>query len=224
MRTVFSPLATAARIVTGESRQHGGRSNTRHKEGDRVGAAPLTPGSWHAERTPDAPAIIMGTSVSSSRTPSWRIAHPGSPARCALRACARATRSPSSWRTTGSTLRSRGPPSAPGLRYTAINNHLRPAEAQYVLDDCGAVALFSSEAMGDVVGRLDLSVIPLQVCASGRLPGFRRYGDFLSSAEPDRLRTSARAGRCSTPPAPPAAQGVRKQLPGTALATRRPRR
>ena len=38
-----------------------------------------------------------------------------------------------------------------GLRYTAINNHLRPAEAQYVLDDCGAVALFSSEAMADVV-------------------------------------------------------------------------
>jgi hypothetical protein len=26
-----------------------------------LGAAPLTP-SWHAERTPDAPAIIMGTS------------------------------------------------------------------------------------------------------------------------------------------------------------------
>ncbi|PXY33279.1 hypothetical protein BAY59_09245 [Prauserella coralliicola] len=27
-----------------------------------------------------------------------------------------------------------------GLYYTAIDNHLRPGEAQYVLDDCGASA------------------------------------------------------------------------------------
>ena len=64
-----------------------------------------------------------------------------------------------------------------GLRYTAINSHLRPAEAQYVLDDCGAGVLLSSEAMADVVDRLDLSVIPLQVCADGEaawLPALRR--------------------------------------------------
>jgi fatty-acyl-CoA synthase len=104
-----------------------------------------------------------------------------------------------------------------GLRYTAINSHLRPAEAQYVLDDCGAVALFSSEAMADVVGRLDLSVIPLQVSATGRLPGFRRYADFLSSAAPGPLEDE-REGRemlysSGTTGRP---KGVRKQLPGTA--------
>src|SRR5215472_2697798 len=74
-----------------------------------------------------------------------------------------------------------------GLRYTAINNHLRPSEVQYVLDDCGAVALVTSQAMADVVARLDLSVISLHVCAQGKLPGFRRYNDLLASAEPGPL-------------------------------------
>jgi len=36
-----------------------------------------------------------------------------------------------------------------GLRCTAINSHLHPAEVQYVLDDCGALALLTSEAMAD---------------------------------------------------------------------------
>ena len=67
-----------------------------------------------------------------------------------------------------------------GLRYTAINCHLRPAEAQYILDDCGAVALVSSASMADVIGRLDLSVIPTLVSAVGDLPGFERYEDLLA--------------------------------------------
>ncbi len=182
-----------------------------------MGAAPLAPG-WHAERTPDAPAIIMGTSgevvtYAQLEDRSSRLAR-------ALRA--HGVRE-------GDTiailmdnnrqyLEVAWAAQRSGLRYTAINSHLRPAEAQYVLDDCGAIALFSCEAMADVAGRLDLSVIPLQVCASGRLPGFRGYEDFLGSAEPGPLEDE-REGRemlysSGTTGRP---KGVRKQLPGTAF-------
>jgi long-chain acyl-CoA synthetase len=192
-----------------------------------LGAAPLTP-SWHAERTPDAPAIIMGMSgefvtYAQLEDRSTRIAR-------ALRA---------SGVQEGDTiailmennrqyLEIAWAAQRSGLRYTAINNHLRAAEAQYVLDDCGAVALFSSEAMADVVGHLDLSVIGLLVSARGRLPGFRRYEDFLSSAPSGPLDTAGapdtagplegeREGRemlysSGTTGRP---KGVRKQLPGT---------
>ena len=180
-----------------------------------MAAAPLTP-SWHAERTPDAPAIIMGTSgefttYAQLEDRSARIAR-------ALRA---------SGIQEGDTiailmennrqyLEIAWAAQRSGLRYTAINNHLRAAEAQYVLDDCGAVALFSSEAMADVVGRLDLSVIGLLVSARGRVPGFRRYDDFLSSVAPGPL-DGEREGRemlysSGTTGRP---KGVRKQLPGT---------
>ena len=79
-----------------------------------------------------------------------------------------------------------------GLHYTAINRHLRPGEVQYVLDDCGASALVSSEAMRDVVAELDLSRISTRICAAGALDSFERYDDLLASASPDRA--VARAG------------------------------
>jgi len=105
-----------------------------------------------------------------------------------------------------------------GLRYTAINCHLRPAEVQYILDDCGAVALVSSAAMADVIGRLDLSVIPTLVSAAGDLPGFERYDDLLAATPPGRLEDE-REGRemlysSGTTGRP---KGVRKELPGTAF-------
>src|SRR4051812_21331880 len=52
-----------------------------------------------------------------------------------------------------------------GLYYTAINSHLRTGEVQYILDDCEAVALVSSEAMADAVKALDVSGVKLRVCA-----------------------------------------------------------
>jgi long-chain acyl-CoA synthetase len=182
-----------------------------------LGAAPLTP-SWHAECTPDAPAIIMGTSgelvtYAQLEDRSSRIAR-------ALRAHGvhEGDTIAILMENNRQYLEIAWAAQRSGLRYTAINNHLRPAEAQYVLDDCGAVVLFSSEAMADVVARLDLSVIPLQVCASGRLPGFRRYEDFLASAEAGPLE-GEREGRemlysSGTTGRP---KGVRKQLPGTAF-------
>ncbi|HUN31568.1 MAG TPA: acyl-CoA synthetase [Trebonia sp.] len=180
-----------------------------------MAAAPLTP-SWQAERTPDAPAIIMGasgefTTYAQLEDRSIRIAR-------ALRAggVQEGDTIAILMENNRQYLEIAWAAQRSGLRYTAINNHLRPAEAQYVLDDCGAVALFSCEAMADVVSRLDLSVIGLLISATGRVPGFRRYEDFLSSVAAGPL-DGEREGRemlysSGTTGRP---KGVRKQLPGT---------
>jgi acyl-CoA synthetase (AMP-forming)/AMP-acid ligase II len=181
-----------------------------------VGAAPLTPG-WHAERTPDAPAIIMGsggvTTYAELEDRSARMAR-------ALRA-----RGITEGDTIAICMQNNRPffeitwaAQRSGLRYTAINCHLRPAEVQYILDDCGAVALVSSAAMADVIGRLDLSVIPTLVSADGDLPGFERYDDLLAATPPGLLEDE-REGRemlysSGTTGRP---KGVRKELPGTAF-------
>jgi long-chain acyl-CoA synthetase len=180
-------------------------------------APPQTP-SWYAEHTPDAPAIIMGStgetvSYAELEDRSTRLA-------LALRSCGLVE---------GDTIAILMENNRPffeiawaaqrsGLRYTAINCHLRPAEAQYILDDCGAMALISSAAMADVIGRLDLSVIPTLVSAVGDLPCFDRYDDLLASAPPGPLEDE-REGRemlysSGTTGRP---KGVRKQLPAAAF-------
>jgi|HubBroStandDraft_1064217.scaffolds.fasta_scaffold07281_3 long-chain acyl-CoA synthetase len=105
-----------------------------------------------------------------------------------------------------------------GLYYTAINTHLRPAEVQYILDDSGAVALVASAAMADLVAGLDLSRIGIRVSALGELPGFERYDELLASVTPDPLEDECEgremlysSGTTGRP------KGVRKQLPRTAL-------
>ena len=180
-----------------------------------MGAAPLTP-SWHAERTPGAPAIIMGSTgevvtYAELEDRSSRFAR-------ALRArgVAEGDTIAILMENNRQYLEVAWAAQRSGLRYTAINSHLRPAEAQYVLDDCGAVAIISSAAMADVVSRLDLSVIPVKVSASGKLPGFARYDDLLAGSGPGPLE-AGREGRemlysSGTTGRP---KGVRKQLPGT---------
>ena len=93
-------------------------------------------------------------------------------------------------------------------------------EVQYVLDDCGAVALVASEAMADVVAGLDLSRIPVRVSAVGDLPGFEPYDACWRRPSPARSRTTARDGRCSTRPARPA--GPRACASAAGHAVRRP--
>jgi long-chain acyl-CoA synthetase len=176
-------------------------------------APPQTP-SWYAEHTPDAPAIVMG---STGETVSYAELEERS-TRMALALSARGL-------VEGDTIAILMENNRPffeiawaaqrsGLRYTAINCHLRPAEAQYILDDCGAMALISSASMADVIERLDLSVIETLVSAVGDLPGFERYDDLLAAA-PAGPPAQAREGRemlysSGTTGRP---KGVRKQLP-----------
>jgi len=177
-------------------------------------ALPLTL-PWHAERTPGATAVIMGSSgteisyaelddrstrlVRALRSrgigPGDRIAILLANSREFLEVAWAAQRS--------------------GLYYTAINSHLRAGEVQYVLDDCGAAAVFAAESMAEVVAGLDLSRIPVRISAAGELPGFERYDQVLADAPAGPL-ADEREGRemlysSGTTGRP---KGVRKSLPG----------
>ncbi|WP_306320054.1 MULTISPECIES: acyl-CoA synthetase [unclassified Streptomyces] len=102
-----------------------------------------------------------------------------------------------------------------GLRYTAVNSHLHPAEVQYILDDCGARALIASERMAEVVAGLDLDAIDVRLCAVGELDGWARVDHAVSAHEPlpeadesegrEMLYSSGTTGR---------PKGVRKELTG----------
>ena len=176
--------------------------------------APMAP-SWHASQAPDVPAIVMG---SSGATVTYGQLDERS-------------------RRFAQALRSRGlhvgdhiavlmenrpeflevawAAQRAGLYYTAINSHLRPNEVQYVLDDCGAAALVTSQALAEVVAGLDISGIPVCVSADGGLAGFERYGDVVA-AQPSAALADECEGRemlysSGTTGRP---KGVRKQLPG----------
>jgi long-chain acyl-CoA synthetase len=178
-------------------------------------APDLTP-SRHAQRTPDAPAVVMAstgetTTYAELEDRSVRLAR-------ALRArglgpgghlAVLMENNRPFLEVTWAAQRS-------GLYFTAINSHLRPAEVQYVLDDCGAVALVSSEAMADVVAGLDLSRVGVRICALGDLDGFDRYDEVLAATDGGPL-DDEREGRemlysSGTTGRP---KGVRKELPGT---------
>ena len=72
-----------------------------------------------------------------------------------------------------------------GLRYTALNSHLRTDEVQYILDDCGATAFVVSAELADVVAGLDLGRIGLRIVdgptARADLAGFVDYRAALAT-------------------------------------------
>ena len=92
-----------------------------------------------------------------------------------------------------------------GLYYTAINSHLRSAEVQYILDDCGAHRPRRLPGDGRRGGR-SRSVArrraPRRSVATTRVRRLR--GRSWPSARRHRSPTSAKGGRCSTPRARPA--------------------
>src|SRR5258708_7255462 len=183
----------------------------------------MTPG-WHAEHTPDAPAIIMG---STGETASYAELED----RSSRLARARRSRGIAGAGHVAILMENSRPflevawaAQRSGLHYTAINTHLRPAEVQYVLDDCGAAALVTSQALADVVASLDLSRVRVRVSAAGDLAGFERYADVLAGKAPGPVQGDAEAGgeregremlySSGTTGRP---KGVRKPLPGTAF-------
>jgi long-chain acyl-CoA synthetase len=175
----------------------------------------LTP-TWHAEDTPEAAALVMagsGETVTYAQLEdrSRRLA-----AALRTRGVAAGDHISILMENNRAYLEVAWAAQRSGLYYTAINSHLRPGEVQYVLDDCGAVALVASEAMADVVAALDLSRIPVRVAGAGALPGFEQYDEVLAATEPrpldgdregrEMLYSSGTTGR---------PKGVRKDLPAT---------
>ena len=179
--------------------------------------AEMTPG-WHAAHTPNRPAVIMGSSGTvvtyrelEERSTRFARALRSRGLRVGDHIAILMENCPAFIEVAWAAQRS-------GLYYTAINRHLRAAEVQYVLDDCGASALVSSDALAAVVASLDMSRIPVRISAGGDLPGFERYDEVLAaeSAAPlddecegrEMLYSSGTTGR---------PKGVRKPLPGTPL-------
>jgi long-chain acyl-CoA synthetase len=172
----------------------------------------------HARRAPEAPAVIMGSSGETTTYASLEERSKRLGAALRARGLAPGDHLAVLMENNRPYLEVLWAAQRSGLRYTAVNRHLRPAEVRYVLDDCGATALVSSEAMREVVGGLDLSRISTRICAVGRLDGFEDYGDVLGTASPDDL-TDEQEGRemlysSGTTGKP---KGVRKELPATPL-------
>jgi len=139
-----------------------------------MAGVPRRPG-WYAQHTPDAPAIVMGAtgetvSYAELEDRSSRLARG-----LRARGIAGGGQIAILMENNRAFLEVAWAAQRSGLHYTAINTHLRPAEVQYVLDDCGAVALVSSEAMAGVVAGLHMPDVPVRVSAHGSWPRWRTW-------------------------------------------------
>nr|WP_020109453.1 acyl-CoA synthetase [Nocardia sp. 348MFTsu5.1] len=175
----------------------------------------MTPGH-HARLTPQAPAIVMGISgevvtyaqledrsIRFARALRERGLQPGDHIAILME-------------NTSSFLEITWAAQRSGLYYTAINRHLRTDEVQYVLDDCGALALVASESVADVVADLDLSRLRAKFAGAGEIDGFESYDDVLATTAGSPLENECEgremlysSGTTGRP------KGVRKPLPGT---------
>ncbi len=70
-----------------------------------------------------------------------------------------------------------------GLYTTPINWHLKPEEAAYIIEDCGASALVTSVAMGAVIAGLGgaLDAVSTRLVVDGEIDGFERYEDAIAA-------------------------------------------
>ncbi|HEY9311832.1 AMP-binding protein [Williamsia sp.] len=70
-----------------------------------------------------------------------------------------------------------------GMYITAINNHLTAEETNYILGDCGAVALLASAEAAESVSRsAEVDSVTHRIAWGGALPGFESYDQILDQA------------------------------------------
>ncbi len=147
----------------------------------------LHPGAHVATRR-DAPAVVMGAS---GRTVSYRELEDRS-RQVAQLLRARGLRRgdhvavmlenhPRSFEICWGALRS-------GILVTPINWHLKADEAGYIIDDCGASALFTSMTVADVAAvlRPSLADVSVRLMVDGTIDGFDSYEQAIADqpAEP----------------------------------------
>ncbi|WP_059014686.1 acyl-CoA synthetase [Mycobacterium sp. M26] len=94
-----------------------------------------------------------------------------------------------------------------GLYLTPVNFHLTPAEAGYIITDCGARALIVSPDLGALAlqAAADAPALRLRLAYGGGTPGLGSYEAFLAAASPtppadqprgaDMLYSSGTTGR-----------------------------
>jgi fatty-acyl-CoA synthase len=105
-----------------------------------------------------------------------------------------------------------------GLYYTVVNTHLTPPEAAYIIDNCGAKAIISSQAMRKVceglAEHLPNGLPDLLMIADDDLDGWQRYPECVADhpttpiadeIEGDLLQYSS--GTTGRP------KGIRRELP-----------
>ena len=68
-----------------------------------------------------------------------------------------------------------------GLYLTAVNHNLGPAEADYIVRDCGAKALIVSVAKTELVSAMTVEV-PVRLAYGGAVDGFASYDEALAAA------------------------------------------
>jgi long-chain acyl-CoA synthetase len=86
-----------------------------------------------------------------------------------------------------------------GLYLTPVNSHLTASEIGYILDDCGARAVFCCERTAEATRRAALEArLPESACfATGDVPGLRSYTGF-KAAQPTTLPDDRTAGATMT--------------------------
>jgi len=73
-----------------------------------------------------------------------------------------------------------------GLYYTTISRHLKADEVKYIVEDCGARALFcSAQTLGDLAPGVLESMQVTRILLDGRRPGFSSYEDWLAQVPDD---------------------------------------
>jgi acyl-CoA synthetase (AMP-forming)/AMP-acid ligase II len=77
-----------------------------------------------------------------------------------------------------------------GLRFTPVNRHLTAAEAAYVVEDCGATALVSSDDLVDLAREICAAVPGITarvLVADGHHDGFEQLDTIIAAAHPEPL-------------------------------------
>jgi len=76
-----------------------------------------------------------------------------------------------------------------GLFVTAVNHHLSPAEAAYVINDCGAEVLIVSADLADLAVAIadDIPQVRRRLAFGGPVPGYESYSDAVAAMPAERL-------------------------------------